>query len=143
MYLYKIELKSKMKGFFLQILAIGILSLVVILIYHYAAICHGPHDAGSPDCGICQRKGQSFPWKDLVLRPHLNLWVNFVVASCVVLFLFFSCFQLLFFSLFSLFHFYYFFIYFFSKLDYIFLLFKNIYFFLDCFPSFFYLLLFY
>jgi len=73
--------KSRKWRFFLQILAIGILSLVVILIYHYAAICHGPHDAGSPDCGICQRKGQSFPWKDLVLWPSLKSLLSQEISS--------------------------------------------------------------
>ena len=41
------------------------------------ALRNGSYDAGPPDCWVCERKGQPFPWKDLVLRPHLDQnWVE-------------------------------------------------------------------
>ena len=47
-----------------------------LLFFHYIliylALRNGSHDAGPFDCGICQRKGQSFPWKDLVLWSSLK-----------------------------------------------------------------------
>ena len=42
------------------------------LCFIFVALCNGSHDARPSDCGFCQRKGQPFPWKDVVLRPHLE-----------------------------------------------------------------------
>ena len=41
------------------------------------ALRNGSHDAGPFDCWICQRKGQSFPWEDLVLWPSLEIFQEF------------------------------------------------------------------